>query len=463
MTLVAGAAEIDITPELGGGEAVPLMGYGARIGGATRVHDPVYARGLYLGDPEAARDLLIVAVDLCLMGPEQAGAIRRAIAAGTGLRTDQILVSCTHTHSAPDTGLAAVSAGGEPPAHWPAIEAGIVRAGQEAVGRAEPARAGWTRAEAAIGRNRRIADGPAQREVLILRVDGEAGGPLAVLYSHGCHGTVLGHDNLEISADWPGAAAQRIRELSGALPVFVLGSHADIDPRTRGLMDLAIPGQSLGLGFEAVRVLGHEFADAVLGALPHARLEAQLTLGCASREELLPVHLGDRPRDRAVQELQDRKAALAAELGVAPGDFPRLRDLLAVTERCARELPLAEARRLLAEARLYLRDKTAPYFVGGARERAVEVQLLRIGDAALLALPLEPTTNVGLDWRRRATARVGYAGVCGIGNGWMRYLPHPDDFAHPRAHEHYEVLMSTFSPGACARLLDAGAALLAEL
>ena len=62
----------------------------------------------------------------------------------------------------------------------------------------------------------------------------------------------------------------------------------------------------------------------------------------------------------------------------------------------------------------------------------------------------------GLDWRARAQRRLPLAGVCGIANGWLRYLPHKADLAHARADEHYEVLMSTLGPGACERLLATG-------
>jgi hypothetical protein len=44
--------------------------------------------------------------------------------------------------------------------------------------------------------------------------------------------------------------------------------------------------------------------------------------------------------------------------------------------------------------------------------------------------------------------------VLSIANGWLRYLPHPRNFAEPAAHTHYEVLMSTFEPDAASRLLD---------
>ncbi|HEX2486062.1 MAG TPA: hypothetical protein VHQ66_12215, partial [Myxococcota bacterium] len=65
--------------------------------------------------------------------------------------------------------------------------------------------------------------------------------------------------------------------------------------------------------------------------------------------------------------------------------------------------------------------------------------------------------DVGLDWKRRAPAPR--AAVVSIANGWMRYLPHPRNFAEPDAHQKYEVLQSTLVPDAAERLLARGEAL----
>ena len=51
----------------------------------------------------------------------------------------------------------------------------------------------------------------------------------------------------------------------------------------------------------------------------------------------------------------------------------------------------------------------------------------------------------------------------GIANGWLRYLPHSRDLAHPRAQLHYEVLSSLLAPGASERLLELGEELLDSL
>ncbi len=58
------------------------------------------------------------------------------------------------------------------------------------------------------------------------------------------------------------------------------------------------------------------------------------------------------------------------------------------------------------------------------REVAMPVQLLRIGDLAVLALPGEVLVAVGRDWSRR-TGLPG-AHVMALANGHFRYLPHPD-------------------------------------
>lgn len=454
MGLAAGAAELDITPEPGG----ELMGYGARRGVSTGVHDRLFARALYLREETASAEMLLLSADLCLIATEQARVVRQAIAGRTPLAPEQILVGCTHTHSGPDTGLAALIAGREPPTAVSRLLDQLVETGVRAVESARPARAGWACAETEIGRNRRIEGGPIDSRVLILRVCEEKGAPLAVLFHHGCHGTVLGHDNLELSADWPGVAASALARETGAIALFLLGSHADIDPRTRPGMDLAIPGQSVGLGHDAVRVLGMELAHAVLEALDGAPLEKRVPLASARRFVELPLHLGDRPEAQARRELERRKRELAELLGTELEEFPRLSQLQGFAEHKFAELPPREARRRLSLVRLYLRDKTGPFFVAGRQKLDVEAQLLRIGDAALLALPLEPTTNVGLDWQRRVP--LPHAGVVGIANGWLRYLPHTDDFAHPSSCEHYEILQSTFIPEACERLLQSGEALI---
>jgi len=455
MSLVAGVARVPLDTPLGG----PMMGYGARAGTAHAVHDPLFARALYLSGGGAC---LLVEVDVCLLAPAHAELVRARIAERTGVAAERVLVGSIHTHSGPETGFAAWLGGAAPPAASEALFAAVVAAAERAHASAAPARLGVGRAEACIGRNRRIAHGPLDPEVLVVRVDRADRSPLAILYIHGCHPTVLGHDNLDYSADWPGAASRVVESmLPGAMALFALGAHADVDPRTRGLLDFAIEGQSVGESFAVMESIGREVGVAVANAALAITTDADVAVAADSVRLSLPVHgAADGDENRRVALEAGRKRALAA-LDVDPnGAEPGVGELFAMTHERTRHLPRDEARRRIAAARAYLRDRTAPRFAGGVTP-SVGVQVLRLGPAWLLAVPAEATVDVGLDWKSRLSGAPG--AVVSIANGWFRYLPHERNFAEPDAELRYEIAMSTFVPDAASRMLDAGVALRARL
>lgn len=433
--LIAGTSAVVLETPIG----AEMMGYGARTGTAESLHDPLHARALYLASDS---DLLLIECELCLLAPSQAEGVRERIAAKTGVAGERILVGCIHTHSGPDTGLGALLMGSELPGHVPPLLEAAVEAGVQAHAAAVPARLGVGLAEARIGRNRRRADGPLDTDVLVLRVDRADGSPLSVLYLHGCHPTALGHDNLAYSADWPWAAGRAIQEaLPGCNPIFVLGAHADVDPRTRDLLDLAIPGQSVGVSFDQVEVLGREIGQSVVEAASAIRTRPEAAVAAGSSRVRIPIHRAD---------LERRRLDALAALGLPPDSDAGTGDLYRMERERTADLPAEQRRERVAKVRLYLRDRTARRFAFG-EEPQVEVQVLRIGDAHLLGLPLEPTVDVGLEWKRRLGSR--HAAVVGIANGWLRYLPHARNFEESFAEQKYEILQSTLVPEASDLLL----------
>jgi hypothetical protein len=215
----------------------------------------------------------------------------------------------------------------------PLLEAATL-AGVQAYADAAAARLGVGCAEAQIGRNRRRADGPLDTEVLVIRVDRADGSPLSVLYLHGCHPTALGHDNLAYSADWPWAAGRAIQEgLPGCNPIFALGAHADVDPRTRGLLDLGIRGQSIGVSFDQVEVLGREIGQAVVGAASAIETRSEVAVAADSSRVRIPIHRTDL-------ELR-RRDALAA-LGLPPDSEASTGDLYRLEAEHTADLSLEE-------------------------------------------------------------------------------------------------------------------------
>ena len=317
--LRAGVARVEFEAALGGA----MMGYGARQGGARARHDPLFARAVYLERSGATEsgELLLVELDLCLLAPAHAEALRARIAERTGVAEARVGIGCIHTHSGPETGLFAALTGAGPPDDAPWLAAAL-RAAASARAGAEPARLGVGRAEARIGRNRRVAGGPLDPEVLVVRVERADRRPLAVLYIHGCHPTVLGHDNLEYSADWPGAASRAIEAaLPGVIALFALGAHADIDPRTRGLHDLAVSGQSAGGSFASVEELGRELGTAVAAAADSIATRPDAPIATDTVWCRLPVHGGADPRARggARALARPRAGGARARRGRRPG------------------------------------------------------------------------------------------------------------------------------------------------
>ena len=259
--LRAGVAVRDITPEPG----VAMWGYSGRKGPATGTLDPLMARALVLSAGEEC--VALVTMDLGRVPMPSALARIRKRAAKKGVR--HAVFCASHTHHGP-----VIEEEDRPYAKR--IERLIGDAIEEAAGRLQEAQVGWGTAPLDIGHNRRfIKDGrcymmwrneervptsPVDREAGIIRVDSTNGTPLAVLVHHACHPVVLGTDNLEYSADWPGEMARLVKEGTGAECLFLQGGAGDINP----YLDKTPVKEG---GVDSMRATGRAAGDAVLSAL----------------------------------------------------------------------------------------------------------------------------------------------------------------------------------------------------
>jgi len=92
-----GAAEIDITPDF----PVELSGFALRPQPSDGVEDPIFARALYL--EHAGERLLWITCDLIAFEHDLVERFREWASAALGLDRRQVLLSATHTHTAPAT------------------------------------------------------------------------------------------------------------------------------------------------------------------------------------------------------------------------------------------------------------------------------------------------------------------------------------------------------------------------
>lgn len=93
--LRAGAATVDISPE-----KLPAIRNGGFLQAmADRVDDPLFARSLVLKSGDTT--IVLCVVDSCMLPTDVCESIKALVAKELSLKTDHILISSTHTHSAP--------------------------------------------------------------------------------------------------------------------------------------------------------------------------------------------------------------------------------------------------------------------------------------------------------------------------------------------------------------------------
>ena len=265
--LKAGTAMTDVTPLLGH----PMWGYSDRHGVSEKVLDPLHAKALVLDDGE--RKLAIVGLDLGRV-PDRQGMqfIHDRVKNSTGITN--LLIVASHTHQGT---VVEDRTWPSPEKPWVAdMEAKVAEVIEKANGNLREARIGTGHGKVYIGHNRRVVrkDGtvlmlwrdaeripttPVDPDVGVIRVDDTSGQPIAIVVSYACHPVVLGPDNLNISADYPGVMMEMVQRELGSTCIFLQGACGDINPymdktpiKENGIEEMKKAGEALGQ--EVVRV-----------------------------------------------------------------------------------------------------------------------------------------------------------------------------------------------------------------
>ena len=238
----ASCVKVDITPET----SQWLLGYGARQ--SEGVHDRIHHRIVAMDDGK--RQFFLVSSDLAAISPAFYEQFCRELEQETGITSQQVWWTLTHTHSAPEVGppgLVGIMLPNryehEPnPEYSEMVKARLVEGVREARSRLEPARLGVTTGHSMANINRRAIDvdgraslgmnpeGPVDRQIGLIRLDRADGSPLVLIVKYAMHGTVLGSENLLISGDAQGIVAEYVEEKLGAPMLYVNGAAGNIAP-----------------------------------------------------------------------------------------------------------------------------------------------------------------------------------------------------------------------------------------
>ena len=461
---VAGTARLDITPTW------PVLqgGFGQRVTPCIGVHDPVLAKSLYFAN--GAEQLLLITVDLICIPSPLGKAVVAALIAQTDLTAEQICICASHTHSGPLPFDASGNAVGVAQ-YTTFLTDALVRVASAAIHTARPCRV-----RVGVGEvddlflNRRTRGQPnvVDKRVAVLAVEDASSGELfGVLFGVGCHPVTLGWDNMQISADFPGVAQAAIEaELTGVNALFFNTTEGNVIPRSSPNADALDPRGYCGGSFAETLAIGLTIADEVVRVLRDPSTRANVDdLHIAARRADLRIAPRHAQLDAASAQAQ--VAASARTLAEFLGDdfatriAPSALWSAASAHVIAAQLAEAEMRRLMLACCYWLGLSARLAQTGAVRDVNVPVQMLRINELLLLALPGEVLVETGQDWQRLAASDTAF--IVGLANAHLRYLPAAAHFAEADADSHYETVTAGLGPNGMEIALAAGMRLLSEV
>ena len=401
----AGAATADITPPLGElvvGGFIPFP--------ATAVHDQLQSRCLVLDNGQT--QIAFVICDNLGISREVYDRARLIIAQETELPVENILMAATHTHSATRV---------QTDNYRPQIVRGIADSVRLAVDNLKPARIGWGRIDEpseVFNRRWHVTDssllknpfggidqvrmnpprdhaaliepaGPTDPEISFLSLQATNGCPIALLANYSLH-YVGGVNKGDVSADYFGIFCNRIAELLGATstqPSFVgmLSNGTSGDVNNINFRDSGEKHEP----YEKMNQVAELVAKRVKEAHDQIKLYDWVPLNSVVRELKLQFLKPDEIMQKYMGEVLAK-----------PKTSPQYHQY----ERNYAE----RVQRLLV----------------GPDEVTVPLQVVRVGEVGIAAIPFEVFAETGLEIKDRTS--FTHAFTIELANDYHGYLPTPN-------------------------------------
>lgn len=224
LTMSYSSADISGTPE----EHMVLAGFAARDELSDGIHLPLYTHCLVVGD--GTQKVCIISNDLMEISPAITDTLLNMIAERSGLKKENILMHCIHTHSAPRSGGASNYTGGTNRA-WKErmMETVVANAVKTIKAKGEPFTLEIGKGSSAINGNRCEKDGPVDRSVYVARFL-QDGKPVVSIVNYSCHPVSMGPTSYLLSSDYPGVAARYLQEAWGGEVFQLSGAQGNVDP-----------------------------------------------------------------------------------------------------------------------------------------------------------------------------------------------------------------------------------------
>ena len=374
---------------------------------ATKVVDPLHTRALVLDD--GTNRIAMAVVDTCMLPRDLIDAAKDIVAKSTPIRKDRILVSATHTHSAPS---AMGCLGSRADTNYqkfliPKIAEAIVRANANLT----PAKIGWavvddwkhTFNRRWIRRSDRILkdpfgndtvranmhpghqspdaigpSGPVDPALSVIAIQTKGGEPLALFANYSQHY----YESALLSSDYYGKFAGHIGNLIGATNSSFVAMMSQGTSGDLMWMDYGSPRKQIGYDAYA-----RELAEEAMRAIQKIQFHDWAPLAMAERK---------------------------LELGYRTPDAARLQWARETARRIEGPIPKTQPEIYALEA-IYLHERPRTELI---------LQALRIGDLAITAIPNEVYALTGI--KLKAQSPFPTTINMELANGSEGYIPPPE-------------------------------------
>lgn len=411
-TFHAGAAQVEITPVFGtviNGDFIRHY--------VQAIHDPLYAKALVLSDGRTT--LALVVVDICAMGKEFLGDVKEKIFARTGIASNHVLISSTHTHaSGAIENLLMVEAD---LSYRKKLPGPIVEAVIKAKANLSPAKIAFGSADApehVVCRRFYMKDGYVPKnpvtggadqvktnpfndethidrrvsrmdtEVSFMAVRGLDDQWISIVGNYSMH-YVGDWKNGTVTADYFGVFSRAIKDNVGAGDQFV-GMMTNGTSGEANIWDFLDPDRYPKAHFAKSEVIGTDLAAKVASALAHSPWDSSPRLDVLYKE--VPVGL----RKPSSEEVEEARAIVAAAdyENISTIDYDALRQIYAREQLLLNEYP---------------DSKLSP------------VHAMRVGAGVIGGLGGEFFAETGLSLKEQSPAKH-YFTVC-FANDYVGYVP----------------------------------------
>lgn len=246
----AGAASHVITPT----EPLWMAGYASRNKPCETKHHDLWVKALAIEDAAGNRCAILTS-DLCGIPRSLSEPVCAEVMKQTGLKREQILLTCSHTHCGPvvrDNLMDMYEMPADQPAKIGAytdkLRGWMIETIVAAVKDLKPAKLSVGEGKARFAVNRRKytekgiindsnPEGPVDHSVPVLKVENDKGEMKAVVFGYACHNTTM--QFYEWCGDYAGFAQIEVeKKHPGALALFWIGCGGDANPLPRSKIEL---------------------------------------------------------------------------------------------------------------------------------------------------------------------------------------------------------------------------------